>query len=502
MSPDLSLLVRAGHPVLAIESTDEDRALAMIAAMAAELPRPLTDWSLTKGLREINTSTLVFGNVLSQPGPPAAALEHVLRSADHSLHVFRDLGPHSRDAKVHRLLRDFPNVGRERQATLILLESLPLPAELRRLALLHEIGWPSATELEQVVRETYQRIKAASLYEVTSRVTRREMEQLIQALRGLTLSEAERVIASTIHQDHALRGDDIPRIIEAKRKLLGSTGVLESVAADFDSNDIGGLENLKRWLTQRRDGYSQRARDFGLEPPRGVLILGVQGCGKSLCAKVVAADWKMPLLRLDPGQLYQKFIGESERHLRDALRQAEAMAPVVLWIDEIEKAFASATGDSSDGGLSQRMFGSLLTWMQDHRHPIFIVATANDISRLPPELLRKGRFDEVFFVDLPNRAARERILAIHLERRKRQPEQFDLARLADLTEGYSGAELEQLIVAGLYNAFNAGAELTTAHLNQQREGTRSLAEMMPERLAQLRAWAADRCVPADALSSD
>lgn len=502
MSPDLSLLVRAGHPVIAVESTDEDRALALIAAMAAELPRPLTDWSLTKGLREINTSTLVFGNVLAQPGPPAAALEHVLRSADHSLHVFRDLGPHSRDAKVHRLLRDFPNVGRERQATLVLLESLPLPAELRRLALLHEIGWPSATELEQVVRETYQRIKAASLYEVTSRVTRREMEQLIQALRGLTLCEAERVIASAIHQDHALRGDDIPRIIEAKRKLLGSTGVLESVAADFDSNDIGGLENLKRWLTQRRDGYSQRARDFGLEPPRGVLILGVQGCGKSLCAKVVAADWKMPLLRLDPGQLYQKFIGESERHLRDALRQAEAMAPVVLWIDEIEKAFASASGDSSDGGLSQRMFGSLLTWMQDHRHPIFIVATANDISRLPPELLRKGRFDEVFFVDLPNRAARERILAIHLERRKRQPEQFDLARLADLTEGYSGAELEQLIVAGLYTAFNAGAELTTAHLHQQREGTRSLAEMMPERLAQLRAWAEDRCVPADEQSSD
>lgn len=500
MSPDLSLLVRAGHPVIAIESTDEDRALAMVAAMAAELPRPLTDWSLTKGLREVNCSTLVFGNVLSQPGPPAAALEHVLRSADHSIHVFRDFGPHSRDAKVHRLLRDFPNVGRERQATLILLECQPLPADLRRLALLHEIGWPSAAELEQVVRETYQRIKAASLYEVTSRVTRREMEQLIQALRGLTLSEAERVVASAIHQDHALRGDDLPRIIETKRKLLGSTGVLESVAADFDSNDIGGLENLKRWLTQRRDGYSQRARDFGLEPPRGVLILGVQGCGKSLCAKVVAADWKMPLLRLDPGQLYQKFIGESERHLRDALRQAEAMAPVVLWIDEIEKAFASATGDSADGGLSQRMFGSLLTWMQDHRHPIFIVATANDISRLPPELLRKGRFDEVFFVDLPNRAARERILAIHLERRKRQPDQFDLARLAEQTEGYSGAELEQLILAGLYNAFHAGVELTTAHLNQQREGTRSLAEMMPERLAQLRAWAADRCVPADEAS--
>lgn len=498
MSPDLSLLIRAGHPVIAIESTDEDRAMGLIAAVGAELPRPVTDWSLTKGLRELNTSTLVFGNVLVPPGPPTAALEHVLRSADHSIHVFRDLGPHSRDVKVHRLLRDFPTVGRERQGTLVLLESLPLPMELRRLALIHEIGWPSAAELEQVVRETYQRIKAASLYEVTSRVTRREMEQLIQALRGLTLSEAERVIASAIHQDHSLRGDDLPRIIETKRRLLGSAGVLESVAADFASEDIGGLENLKRWLTQRREGYSQKAREFGLEPPRGVLILGVQGCGKSLCAKVVAADWKMPLLRLDPGMLYQKFIGESERHLRDALRQAEAMAPVILWIDEIEKAFASATGESADGGLSQRMFGTLLTWMQDHRHPIFIVATANDISRLPPELLRKGRFDEVFFVDLPGLEARRRILSIHLQRRRRQPEQFDLERLAQLTAGFSGAEIEQLIQAGLYDAFTASSELTTEHLLRQRQGTRSLAEMMPERLAELRAWSADRCVPADA----
>lgn len=502
MPSDLSQLIRGGHPIIAIESSDEDRALALVAAAAAELPRKMTDWSLTKGLREISSTTLAYGNTLCQPGPPAATLEHILRSADHSIHVFRDLGPHSRDAKVHRLLRDFPAVGREQHANLILIESQTLPQELRRLALLHEIGWPSAAELEKVVRDTYQRIKTYSLLdEVTSRVTRREMEQLIQALRGLTLSEAERVIASAIFQDHCLRGDDIPRIIEAKRKVLGSTGVLESVAADFSSDDIGGLDNLKRWLTQRREGYTQRAREFGLEPPRGVLILGVQGCGKSLCAKVVAADWKMPLLRLDPGQLYQKFIGESERHLRDALRQAEAMAPVVLWIDEIEKAFASSTGDSSDGGLSQRMFGTLLTWMQDHRHPIFIVATANDISRLPPELLRKGRFDEVFFVDLPDRAAREQILAIHLERRKRQPDQFDLGQLAELTAGFSGAELEQLIVAGLYKAFSTGTELTTAHLHQQRAGTRSLAEMMPERLEQLRTWAADRCVPADGQSA-
>jgi SpoVK/Ycf46/Vps4 family AAA+-type ATPase len=242
---------------------------------------------------------------------------------------------------------------------------------------------------------------------------------------------------------------------------------------------------------------THRARDFGLDPPRGILLLGVQGCGKSLCAKLVAASWGLPLLRMDPGVLYQRFVGETETRLRASLEQAEKTAPAVLWIDEIEKAFASASAESADGGLSQRMFGTLLSWMQDHRSPIFMVATANNIAALPPELMRKGRFDEVFFVDLPNAAARRAILEIQLARRNRDPAQFNLEELANRTEGFSGAELEQLVIAALYTAFATGVELTSDHLLAESVTTRPLAKLMSERVAELRAWAADRCVQAD-----
>ncbi len=497
MTDRFELLIRSGYPLISLETADEERAMRLVRLTAEGLSRPLAEWSLTRGLW-LASDTTNPRNQLVPPGKPAAALEHVRQTSGKGIFVFHDLATHTRDPQVHRLLRDLQRACQDSKTTIVLIESLPLPPDIRRLSVRYELGWPSAEEMEQIVRETYQRIRQESLHEVTSRITKREMEQLVQTLRGLTCREAERVVASAIYQDYTLRGDDIPRIVEAKRMLLGAAGCLESIAADFSPDDIGGLENLKAWLRQRRGGFTQKAKEFGLEPPRGVLMLGVQGCGKSLCAKVVAADWKMPLLRLDPGVLYQKYIGESESRLRDALAQAEAMAPVVLWVDEIEKAFASAAAsDSSDGGLSQRMFGTLLTWMQDHRHPIFLVATANDISRLPPELMRKGRFDEIFFIDLPTAEIREQILTIHLGRRGRDPAQFDLAELAKATEGYSGAELEQIVRAGLYGAFADEAELTNEHLLAEIAKTRSLAEMLPERLEQLRSWARQRCVPAD-----
>jgi SpoVK/Ycf46/Vps4 family AAA+-type ATPase len=489
MSESLALLIQSGHPLILIETTDEDRAAEMVRAAGGALQRKLCDWSLTRGLWELDEQ--------GQPKREHAPLKYVLRSGEQTVFVFRDLGPHLKDAAVHRLLRDLSPVCRTMKCALVCLEYLPFPAEASRLVVRFDVGWPTAEELERTVRETYQRIQCESLYEVTSHITRREMEQLVQTLRGLTTSEAERVIASAIYQDYRLCGSDLSRIVDAKRQLLGSTGCLESIVADFSPEDIGGLHNLKDWLRVRRGGFSQEAREFGVEPPRGVLMLGVQGCGKSLCAKVVASDWKMPLLRLDPGVLYQKYIGESENRLRQALRQAEAMAPVVLWIDEIEKAFASASADSSDGGLSQRMFGTLLTWMQDHRHPIFLVATANDVSQLPPELMRKGRFDEMFFIDLPDAAARARILGIHLSRRNRDPAAFDLERLGAAADGFSGAELEQAVRSGLYAAFSQQQELSTEILLNELGQTRSLSAVMPERIAQLQAWARERCVPAD-----
>jgi SpoVK/Ycf46/Vps4 family AAA+-type ATPase len=305
------------------------------------------------------------------------------------------------------------------------------------------------------------------------------------------------VISGAILDDNVLDVADLPRILDAKRNRLGTLGCLEALVADVSPEEIGGLNNLKRWLNERRGGFSVRARQFGLDPPRGILLLGVQGCGKSLCAKVVASAWRMPLLRMDPGVLYQKFIGESEARLREALEQAESMAPVVLWIDEIEKAFASASAESADGGLSQRMFGTLLSWMQDHRHPIFLVATANNIAQLPPELMRKGRFDEIFFVDLPGPKERQTIFAVHLRKRRRDPNRFPMDRLVAASEGYSGSEIEQAIVSGMYAAFAAGAELETEHVLEAMRTTQPLSVLMRERVVQLRTWAQGRCVPAD-----
>jgi SpoVK/Ycf46/Vps4 family AAA+-type ATPase len=289
---------------------------------------------------------------------------------------------------------------------------------------------------------------------------------------------------------------DLNAVLARKRQLVSDGGALEYVESPATIDDVGGLVHLKSWLAARERSFGDDAASFGLTPPRGVLLLGVQGAGKSLCAKAIATAWGRPLLRLDPGTLYDRYVGESERRLRDALRQAEAMAPIVLWIDEIEKGFASAAAQSTDGGLSQRMFGTLLTWMQDHAAPVFLVATANNIDALPPELLRKGRFDEIFFVDLPGAEARRVIFAIHLRRRGRDPESFDLDRLAGASDGFSGAEIEQAVVSALHGAFSAGREPTTEAIEEAVRTSPPLSVTMGEKIAALRRWARDRCVPA------
>jgi SpoVK/Ycf46/Vps4 family AAA+-type ATPase len=297
--------------------------------------------------------------------------------------------------------------------------------------------------------------------------------------------------------DRRFDADDINTVLAHKRRALHSGKLLEYVETPVDLEEIGGLRRLKGWLAQRRSALGDKAVEFGLTAPRGVLMLGVQGAGKSLCAKAIATGWGRPLLRLDVGSLYDRYVGESERRLRESLAQAEMMAPIILWIDEIEKAFASAASQSTDGGLSKRMFGTLLTWMQEHAAPVFLVATANDIEALPPELLRKGRFDEIFFVDLPQADTREQIFAIHLRKRRRDPAAFDLPALASASEGYSGAEIEQAVYAGLHSVFAAGQTLTTGHLLKALQESPPLSVTMAERVAALRRWAKGRCVPAD-----
>ena len=495
MPDNLKLLIRAGNPLISVETTDEQRALDRIRSVVREMSRPLYEWSMTTGLQRIGEDGVASS--VTPGGKAIEALSSIRKNPDTGVYAFKDLGPHCKDAEVHRTMRDLLTLLPSVDGIVFLIDALPVPDEIARFAVRYEIGWPSAEELESVVRKTFKSIRRESLHEVTSNITKRDMEHLVQSLRGLSCTEAERVVSFAIYDDYALNTEDLPRIIEAKRTLLGSTGCLEAIVADVHPEDVGGLENLKSWLNTRRHGFSRKAREYGLESPRGVLMLGVPGSGKSLCAKVVAADWHMPMLRLDPGNLFQKFIGESEGQLRRALKQAEAMAPVVLWIDEIEKAFASASTASADGGLSKRMFGTLLSWMQDHRHPIFIVATANDISALPPELMRKGRFDEVFFVDLPEKSTRSRILAIHLRRRKRNPDDFNLDDLAEAADGFTGSELEQAVVSAMFAAFSANEEVDNGHVLDAIRSTQPLSRLMSEHIADLREWARHRCIRAD-----
>lgn len=492
---ELESLVLTHHPLIGLLSTDELFEQDTIRKLAQKLNRNLLDWSVTQGIQVHSPAAQSAG--VSGTQKPERALEHLLRQKRPLIACFRDIAPFTNQPQIQRLLQDFALGADGSSANLILMdEDTPHP-RIQKLAVPWRPGLPDTDELRDLVRETYQRLQRNVGGKLGMEIRRSEFAQLVVNLRGLTRSQAVRVIESVLLDDQRLSSEDLQRVIDTKRRLLEGAGSLESMTVDFTISEVGGLRGLKRWLSQRRGGFTEKARQFGIEPPRGVLMLGIPGCGKSLCAKAVAADWQMPLLRLDPGVLYQKFVGESENQLRKSILQAEAMSPVILWIDEIEKAFASATSSSADGGLSQRMFGTLLSWMQDHREPIFMVATANDISALPPELMRKGRFDEVFFIDLPATEARRQIFAIHLQRRKRRPEDFNLDDLADASKDLTGSEIEQAIMSGLFMAFAEGRELTTGDILTAIADTNPLSSLMAEKIESLRAWADDRCVSAD-----
>jgi SpoVK/Ycf46/Vps4 family AAA+-type ATPase len=330
-------------------------------------------------------------------------------------------------------------------------------------------------------------------------IRRSSFARLVRNLRGLSRRQVRRLVIEAALHERRFDDRDLATVLLRKRNVLGDLGgVLEFVESPVSLDEIGGLARLKAWLGKRSLDRAEEAREYGLRPPRGVLLLGVQGAGKSLAAKAIATAWGVPLLRLDAGALYDKFVGESERKLRESLEQADRLAPAVLWIDEIEKGFASAASLSSDGGLSRRMFGTLLTWMQERTAPSFLAATANDISALPPELLRKGRFDEVFFVDLPTAEVRRRILEIHLAKRKRDPESFDLGRLADAADGFSGAEIEAAIESAMREAFGDRARpLTDADLLTAFATSPPISRVMAGRIGELRDWAKGKTVPAE-----
>jgi AAA+ superfamily predicted ATPase len=482
-------------PCVCIITDEEAYALQLVRDAAMDLNRPLRQWNVVRGIHDglIHPSAPV-----PQTEHPAAALFQ-FQSSDGALLLMQDLTGHLGDERTLRAARDLLAAIENSAGSLgplVLVEHKDaMPAVLRTSTRRVDLAFPDEQEIEQIVVRTLRNINRERPIEIE--ISKKGLASVIKNLRGLSRRQVEQVITESVWDDRRFHAGDLDTILARKRQLVQADGLLEFVQAPTDMSEIGGLKRLKEWLRQREDALSDEALKFGLEPPRGLLLLGVQGAGKSLCTKAIATAWKRPLMRLDPGVLYDRYIGESERRLRDALRQAELMAPVILWIDEIEKAFAGAASRSIDGGLSQRMFGTLLTWMQEHREPVFVAATANDIEALPPELLRKGRFDEIFFVDLPGVEARQQILGIHLKKRGRDPRAFDLKALAAASGGHSGAEIEQAIVSALHEAFSTRKDLTTAMVRHAIDSSPPLSVTMAERIDALREWARDRCVPAD-----
>jgi SpoVK/Ycf46/Vps4 family AAA+-type ATPase len=329
------------------------------------------------------------------------------------------------------------------------------------------------------------------------------VDALVESLRGLTEEEAERALSQALVARYALCPEVAGDVLEAKKSLLRRSEMLEFVEPDENFSGVGGMENLKSWLAQRRGSWEDSARAFGLEPPHGVIILGVQGCGKSLCAKAVAGEWNMPLVKFDSAAVYDKYIGETEKRIHKVFEVAEGLAPCVLWIDELEKIFAGSGPDSAsvDAGVSSRLLASFLSWMQDRKAPVFVAATCNNVTALPPELIRKGRFDELFFVDLPNQAELKQVFTIQLARRKRNPEEFDLDAIAAAANGYSGAEINAAVQSALYAAFSQKKQLTTQFLLDALAHTVPLSTTRAEEIGSLREWARTRAVPASGAGS-
>jgi hypothetical protein len=364
-----------------------------------------------------------------------------------------------------------------------------------------DIPLPTFEDLRQLLAEIVQVLKKNNRTAID--LERGDAEALVKAAQGLTLSEAENAFAKAIAKDNRLDASDVPLILDEKRQVIRKSGLLEYYPVQEGLKQIGGVDNLKFWLGRRAPAFGEAARRFGLPEPKGLLLLGIQGCGKSLTAKAVAAQWSLPLLRLDVGRIFSGLVGSSEENLRKAIRVAESVAPAVLWIDEIEKGLSGiSSSGATDSGVTARVFGGLLTWLQEKTAPVFVIATANRIEALPPELLRKGRFDEIFFLDLPSGEERREILDIHLRKRKRDPARFDLPELAKLAENFSGAELEQAVVEGLYHAVSDGKDLEQAHLVKALGETLPLATTMKEEIARQREWAKTRTRPASMRPDD
>ena len=488
---ELRLLVNSRHPIISVETPEEERLERLLLDVATELNLPLYTWIVTTGLARMK------GAPLYNTDTPEQALSNVDLIHGDGIFILKDFARYCENDKVCRRLRDLAEKFRgERRSIVITAASLQLPPDLRGDAAPFQLGLPGAEDLLPAVRLVLAEANGAQ--QIPIALDSAGVAQLARNLAGLPQEEALRALRMCILARRRIDAGLLDAVLDAKRTALRGEGLLESVRRDTSFGDVAGLKRLSDWIAKRKSALTPEGQRFGLEPPKGILITGVQGCGKSLAARSVAGEWGFELARLDAGALYDKFVGESERRLHKALELAQKLAPMVLWIDEIEKAFASAgsSGDA-DAGLSQRLLATLLTWMQDRESGVFLAATSNNITALPPEMLRKGRFDEIFFVDLPGVEVRAALYSLHLKKRGRDASTFDLPGLAAASEGFSGAEIEQSIVSALYTAFARKQQLTTEILLAEIGGTHPLSVTRAEDIQAIRAWAKTRAVAAD-----
>ena len=493
MKEELGILIQAQYPLIHLVTPEEERAEAEISRIASisNERRKIYVWTVTHGIVEYGQPRQVTQhNTVS----PEAALEWVVRQKDSAIYIFKDLHPFLDGAVVTRWLRDAIASFKGTDKLIILMSPiLQVPIELEKEIVVLDYPLPDLQELNQVLSAQLQRARGQHL-ETEAR------EKLLKAALGLTKDEAEKVYRKAYLKSNQLSESEVDIVLSEKKQLIRRNGILDYIEEDETLKSIGGLDELKLWLRQRSNAFTERAREYGLPQPKGMLILGVPGCGKSLIAKTTSRLWGLPLLRLDMGRVYDgSMVGRSEANLRNALKTAESISPAILFIDELDKAFAGGSGSGdSDGGTSSRIFGSFLTWMQEKTSPVFVMATANRVERLPGELLRKGRFDEIFFVDLPTLAERQDIFRIHLGKRRSEIVRFDLEQLAKVSDGFSGAEIEQAIIAAMYDAFAQDREFTQLDIIAAIKSTLPLSRTMTEQVSALRDWARQRARPASA----
>jgi len=487
---DLALIIKSRFPLVLVETGEEVRMMQLLERVANLEGWPLFVWSIADGIRRVPRT-----DVITQTYEFQAALRHIDKTPQNGIYTLLDAQPYFEDPVNVRLVKEIAQEYYKTARTLVFLgQEIEIPPDLQRMSARFSLPLPTANEIRELIKSEAQLWERENGTPVKGE--QHALELLVQHLSGMCQDDAQRLIRQAIRDDNAITIEDIHRVLRFKRESLGDSGLLDFEIDSGTFADVGGLKNLKRWLDLRRPAFTADAGKYGVDAPKGVLLLGVQGAGKSLAAKAIAGSWGLPLMRLDFAVLYNKFHGETERNLRQALKQADTMAPCVLWIDEIEKGLASDTG-GGDGGVSRRVLGTLLTWMAERKSRTFLVATSNDVSQLPPELLRKGRVDEIFFVDLPDAATREDIYRIHLKKRKLDPALFDLKQLAFAAEGFAGAEIEQTVVAAIYEALAEKKPLVTAHVLAEIGRTRPLSVVMAEKVEELREWAAGRTVKAD-----